>query len=185
LQFEAAELKVTSDLSSNYGKSLAIVVPYRDRAGHLQQFIPHLKAYFERDKLDRHLRYTVHIVEQADDRKFNKGKLCNCGFALAENDADYFCFHDVDYLPVWTDYSYCLEPTHLIRHGLHPVCRYPGFFGAVNLFNKEDFGKINGFSNEYWGWGEEDAATVDSCIQTDTGAAEIRSDQMDHRVATV
>jgi len=35
-----------------YAKRLAIVVPYRDRAEHLARFVPHMVAYFERDKLD-------------------------------------------------------------------------------------------------------------------------------------
>ena len=31
---------------------LHIVVPYRDRASHLDAFVPHVRAYFARDKLD-------------------------------------------------------------------------------------------------------------------------------------
>ena len=29
-------------------------------------------------------------------------------------------------------------------------------FGGVSMFNKEDFIKVNGFSNTFWGWGGED-----------------------------
>jgi hypothetical protein len=32
---------------------LAIVVPYRERRQHLDQFVPHMRAYFARDKLDK------------------------------------------------------------------------------------------------------------------------------------
>ena len=85
----------------DYTRSLAIVVPYRDRAEHLRYFTPHMTAYFERDKLDRYIRYSVHIVEQVGDEPFNRGRLCNAGFALVKDSADYVCFHDVDYLPIW------------------------------------------------------------------------------------
>jgi beta-1,4-galactosyltransferase 1 len=33
---------------------------------------------------------------------------------------------------------------------------YPTYYGGVNIFNKEDFIKINGYSNDFWGWGAED-----------------------------
>ena len=139
-----------------YTKSLAIIVAYRDRAQHLAQFLPHMQAYFQRDKLDRHLRYTLHIVEQLGSEPFNRGRLKNAGFLLAREGADYFCFHDVDYLPIWADYSYVERPTRLIWHGLVLKENYERFFGAVTAFNRADFERINGFSNDYWGWGFED-----------------------------
>ena len=33
---------------------------------------------------------------------------------------------------------------------------YKGIFGGAGAFRKEDFEKINGFSNQFWGWGGED-----------------------------
>lgn len=151
-------------LAPKYDKRLAIIVPYRDRAEHLGKFIPHMISYFERDKLDRNIAYSIHFVEQMGDEKFNRGKLLNSGFEIAKDDADYFCFHDVDYLPVWADYSYCDRPTHIIWHGLLPRYQYPGFIGGVVLFNKQDFVKVNGFSNDYWGWGEEDEELRERCF---------------------
>ena len=91
---------------SGYDKTLAIIVPYRDRSEHLTQFLSHMSAYFQRDKLDRYIKCSIHIVEQLGNERFNSGKLKNCGFSLTKDKADYFCFHDVDYLPIWADCSY-------------------------------------------------------------------------------
>ncbi len=148
-----------------YSKSLAIIVPYRDRAAHLARFLPHMEAYFRRDKLDRHLRYTIHVVEQLGTERFNRGRLNNAGFRLARPDADYVAFHDVDYLPIWADYSYVRRPTRLIWYGLALRENYDQFFGAVTAFNCADFERVNGFSNDYWGWGFEDTDLHRRCLR--------------------
>jgi hypothetical protein len=38
------------------------------------------------------------------------------------------------------------------------ICRSvgEGFFGAVTAILADDFGRINGFANSFWGWGGED-----------------------------
>ena len=65
-----------------YSKRLAIVVPYRDRAQHLAQFVPHMIMYFERDKLDRQIAVTINIIEQTPGAPFSRGRLGNAGFLL-------------------------------------------------------------------------------------------------------
>jgi hypothetical protein len=139
-----------------YDKRLAIVVPYRDRMEHLKSFLPHLAAYFERDKLDRQIAVSIHVVEPSGRAPFNRGLVKNCGFRLVRDSADYVCFHDVDYLPIWADYAWSPLPARLIWHGLTLQENWQRFFGGVVLFDNAAFEGVNGYPNAYWGWGPED-----------------------------
>jgi hypothetical protein len=142
---------------------LGIVVPFRDRQEHLASFLPHLVAYFERDKADKHIDVRVLIVEQPQGLPFNRGLLKNVGFAMLKHEIDYVCFHDVDYLPMWADYSYPDRPSMLIGYGLEPASFQQMFlenparyFSAVVLLRNSHVELANGYSNGYWGWGHED-----------------------------
>lgn len=146
-----------------YAKRLAIIVPYRDRQEHVQMFLPHIVAYFARDKLDRHIDYAIHIVEQAPGKPFNRGLLLNAGFRIAAESCDYVCFHDVDYLPLWADYSFTTAAARLIWHGLTSREDHETFFGGVVAFSNDAFVRANGYSNGYWGWGFEDQELAERC----------------------
>jgi hypothetical protein len=76
-------------------KKLSIVVPYRDRKSHLDNFIPYMEKFLSDDEID----YNIFIIEQFDDKPFNRAKLLNIGFKESEG-FDYFAFHDVDMLPL-------------------------------------------------------------------------------------
>lgn len=144
-------------------QKLSIIVPYREREDQLRQFLPHMEAYFERDKVDKNIPYHIFVIEQSESEAFNRGKLLNVGFQLTKEEADYHAFHDVDYLPVWSDYTYPDQPTQILYYGtmyLEPE----DCFGGVTLFRKEHFELVNGFSNEYWGWGKEDDDLRKRCI---------------------
>jgi hypothetical protein len=141
-----------------FSARLAIVVPYRDRAEHLSRLVPHLVTFFERDALARAIPYEVHIAEQAPGRPFNRGAIKNAGFAIAQANADYVVFHDVDYLPIWADYSCVQGPTSLITWGVQEEegegpSQTPGCVVALPV---DDFVRVNGYSNDYWAWGFED-----------------------------
>ncbi len=146
-----------------YQKKLAIVVPYRDREKHLQAFLPHMLKYFNQSTYDKNIRYSIHFVEQKNNKPFNRGILMNAGYHITKNENDYHCFHDIDYLPVWANYAYPESPTRLIWYGLVPVPP-SNFFGGVSLFQKKHFEMINGYPNSYWGWGYEDTEVYERCI---------------------
>lgn len=84
---------------------IAIIVPYRDlhkeqcRKQQLDLFIPSLSKFMELKK--ERSSYRIYIIEQSDDaRKFNRGKLLNIGFKIAQSEGcQAFIFHDVDLLP--------------------------------------------------------------------------------------
>jgi len=143
---------------------LGIIVPYRDREQQLKRFLSHMKEYI------KDIDYEIFIVEQADEKPFNRGKLLNAGYKYAlDKGCDYFVFHDVDMLPEDVDYSYSDKPLHLATHlQEHDYeTTFFDYFGGVTMFTKEDFKTINGFSNEYWGWGFEDDDLLIRCIESD------------------
>mgnify|MGYP001170904292 FL=1 len=60
---------------------LAIIVPYRNRKKQLDRFIEHMKQFFDNRRIDYH----IFVVEQADEKLFNQGKLLNIGYSCAMN----------------------------------------------------------------------------------------------------
>lgn len=138
---------------------LAIIVPFRNRHNHAKEFIPYMTTYLKMQNHDFHIL----VIEQEDGKPFNRGKLCNIGYQSIE--ADYYVFHDVDMLPITADYSACLNPTHLIENAsqFKEGIPYETYFGGVTMFPNADFMKVNGFSNEYWGWGSEDDDLIKRC----------------------
>ena len=142
-------------------EKLAIIVPYRDRDEHLMRFLPAMESSNLLEGID----YEILIVEQEEGKPFNRGKLLNVG-AIQSHTASYYCFHDVDMLPVVSDYSYVEVPTHLAAEAEQFGFKLPyqGYFGGVTLFDKHSFIKVNGYSNDYWGWGAEDDDIMFRCI---------------------
>lgn len=129
---------------------LGIIIPFRDRADHLQASSPVLKQFGH-----------LYVVEQMDAKPFNRGKLINIGFLEFKNEFDYFAGHDVDLIPQATGYySYSDIPCHLATEAEQFGYRLPygSYFGGVTLFPKDVFEKVNGFGNNIWGYGSEDDA---------------------------
>lgn len=142
-------------------EKLSIIVPYRDRKEHLEKFIP----FMEKCEFLNEIDYEILIVEQEEGKPFNRGKLLNIG-AIESPNSDYYCFHDVDMLPILTDYSYVPTPTHLAAEAEQFGFKLPyeGYFGGVTLFDRNSFEKVNGYSNDYWGWGAEDDDIMYRCV---------------------
>jgi hypothetical protein len=137
--------------------SLGIIVPYRDRAEHLKEFLTETTRFFASDPVNAGVSPRFLIVEQGAGQPFNRGALLNVGFRLLESDVEYICLHDVDRVPVAADYRWPERPMMIIRHGLSlPPRVIDVLLSSVVLMQKQHFASANGFSNGYWGWGYED-----------------------------
>lgn len=108
------------------------------------------------------LDYGVYVINQDGEGVFNRAKLLNVGYAEALKEYDYECFvfSDIDLVPIDDRNLYrCFDnPRHLavamdkFNYGLP----YNTYFGGVSALSKNQYLKINGFPNTYWGWGGED-----------------------------
>jgi hypothetical protein len=145
-------------------KKIGVIIPYRNRYDQLQKFKTHIKAYLESKKIP----YELITVEQDDAKIFNRGKLLNIGFKYAKKlRCDYVVFHDVDMLPVNVDYSYSDIPVHLASNFITTEASqriiFDEYIGGVTIFPMDLFQSINGYSNDYWGWGFEDNDLLHRC----------------------
>jgi hypothetical protein len=144
---------------------LGVIVPYRNRENHLNQFLNAIPIFFKRKQID----YEIIIVEQDNAKQFNRGMLLNIGFKYSQDlKCNYVVFHDVDMLPVDVDYSFSDVPIHMatnfiLQNGEKNREIFDEYFGGVTMFPSDLFKKINGYSNKYWGWGYEDSDLLFRC----------------------
>ena len=138
---------------------LGIIVPYRNRFEHLQEFKKSITKYLNDTG---YTNYVIIVVEQDNAKLFNRGMLCNIGFIESQNEnCDYIIIHDVDMIPIVADYSFSELPIHLATDNIP----FESYFGGITLFPSDLFKKINGFSNLYWGWGFEDDDLRYRCVK--------------------
>lgn len=150
-------------------KKLGIIVPYRNRPEHLKEFKRRIVRYLDRTEIPYH----IIVVNQDESKLFNRGMLLNIGFIHAKMiNCDYVVFHDVDMIPVQVDYSYSDTPIHLANNIDKET--FDTYFGGVTMFTVEDFEKINGYSNKYWGWGYEDDDLLLRCKKFDIKLDEVK-----------
>ncbi|XP_017273682.1 beta-1,4-galactosyltransferase 4 [Kryptolebias marmoratus] len=139
-------------------QSVAILIPHRNREKHLLYLLHHLLPFLQRQQL----HYAIYVIHQAGDATFNRAKLLNVGYleALKDFTWDCFIFHDVDLVPENDHnlYTCGTQPKHMVvgRNATGYKLRYKGYFGGVTALTRDHFLTVNGFSNNYWGWGGED-----------------------------
>ncbi|CAF0873722.1 unnamed protein product [Brachionus calyciflorus] len=153
-----------SPLEENTKKSrVAIIVPYRNRRKNFHIFLLYMHKFLTNQNID----YGIFIVEPLEYLTFNRALLINIGYleALKEDRKwDCFIFHDVDMLPENSKNIYECDPL-VPKQMAVAINTYSystdgyfkeKYFGGINAFTKDQFKKINGFSNSYYGWGIED-----------------------------
>lgn len=138
---------------------VAVVVPYRDRPEQLNAFLWYMHHFLSMQYLD----YTIIIVEQSSKLPFNRAKLFNVGFSetlLLDDRINCFIFHDVDLLPenLLNVYGCSSQPRHLITslNTFRYTLQACGSFGGAVAMTREQYQKVNGCANRFFGWGGED-----------------------------
>ena len=150
---------------SNFEFSVAIIVPFRNtpgqkRGAQLKKFEQRMIEFLGQNKKISY--FHIYIIEQSDDnRKFNRGKLLNIGYKIAEEEHNYdsYIFHDVDLLPHGKiSKYYSMKPSSPIHiaSGWKRYGSNPKYFGGIVAFSKYLYELIDGYPNIYWGWGGED-----------------------------
>ncbi|XP_019219208.1 beta-1,4-galactosyltransferase 1 isoform X1 [Oreochromis niloticus] len=139
-------------------QKVAIIIAFRYREEHLKYWLHYLHPILQRQQLD----YGVYVIKQDGNDTFNKCRLLNTGYAEALKEYDYNCFvfNDVDVIPMDDRNTYkCFsQPRHLAvsLDKFNFRLPYVQCFGGATSLSKEQYLKINGFPNNYWGWGGED-----------------------------
>ncbi|RUS73395.1 hypothetical protein EGW08_018834, partial [Elysia chlorotica] len=139
-------------------EKLAIIIPCRNREHHLYILLYNLLRLLIKQRLD----FSIFVIDQEMPTTFNRGMLFNVGYleALKVRDFDCFILHDVDMIP--TNEQCLYRCTHNPRHFIGGLSKwqyglpYNAYYGGVVSFTKEQYRKINGGSNLFFGWGGED-----------------------------
>lgn len=177
----AAEAFLASNREETGGKlpSVAIIVCFRIQKGQrreaeLQEFMPHMRTMLGKLLSEKQIKkYHIFVIQQSNSQdvdgvKFNRGKLLNIGFEIAQQGYDSFVFHDVDLLPNedLAPYYACVptSPIHIAAcwHERGYTAN-KAFFGGIVSFSKMNFTQVNGYPNNFWGWGGEDEVIMDRC----------------------
>lgn len=136
----------------------AIIIPHRNRENHLKYLLYYLHPFLQRQQLN----YAIYVIHQAGNYTFNRAKLMNVGFREAMREEDWNClfFHDVDLIPEDDRNTYTCDqnPKHaaIAMDKFGYKLPYKMYFGGVSALSPLHYLKMNGFPNNYWGWGGED-----------------------------
>ncbi|XP_069832755.1 beta-1,4-galactosyltransferase 1-like isoform X1 [Dendropsophus ebraccatus] len=158
----------------------AIIIPFRNREPHLSIWLYYMLPFLQKQQAD----FGIYVVEQIENTTFNRAKLMNVGYSEAIKDDDYNCFifSDVDIIPMDDRnlYRCSNNPKHMANSldKFNFELPYETIFGGIVAFTKEQFIKVNGFSNRFWGWGGEDDELYKRVI-----AAGMRIERLDPQIA--
>ena len=145
----------------------AIIIPYRNRQYHLDNFVPYMTGYLAQHYGNSSKtngepqRFSIYIIEQDDDKLFSRSFLLNVGLDFIERDVHCTIIHDVDLVPSFfaaTPYHRCPRPTNLCSEMQTFKWKVPvAFFaGGVLSMHQQHWAAINGMDPRYRGWGAED-----------------------------
>ena len=166
------------DIKKNKKMNIAIITCFRDKGNGLRENQRKIFIQLMNILLKPYCNFKIYIIEQSDDgESFNIGKLKNIGFEIAskEHNFDNYIFSDIDTIPDYDLMEYMLKvyeyPLSLAirgtRYTLKNIKIKKPFLGALIQFNQELFKKMNGYPNNFWGWGGEDDSLFNRLIGND------------------
>tara|TARA_B110001454_G_C12715636_1_gene432463 strand:- start:257 stop:931 length:675 start_codon:yes stop_codon:yes gene_type:complete len=128
-----------------------IIIPYRNRQSHLDYWLKNTYPLIKNTVPN----LEVIVVEQMTGKKFNRGATLNIGFLYYDNSEYDYITQDVDVNPI--------DPEIIAQYGKNvldniflSIYSDSRTLGGIIKFKGALFKKINGFPNDYWGWGHED-----------------------------
>lgn len=150
-----------------------IVLPFKDDLpvrrfkSCLDEFLPNFKSYLDSNIGEE--KYEIIIVEEntPETITFNLGRTINIGFDIFKDsmeEDDMFMFHPIDILPIDTNYfvskntKFCMQGYRpFIFHIFNSQTILDGhYYYKAICIKKSDYQKVNGFTNQFVGWGGED-----------------------------
>jgi hypothetical protein len=138
---------------------LTVILPERDR-DEVLYFVTHYLQLVLQKQLGEG-NFEIIAVHQNGDKLFNRGALFNVGIRESSKKTDYFVLHDVDLLAFpevsfkYPDHAASQLCVSHLRSG-EWITFYDTHAGGVMMVTREVLETVNGFSNDFWGWGAED-----------------------------
>ena len=133
---------------------LVFIIPYRDRPNQKKDFLVNMNKFLKNNKI---INYEFLLIEQNDDRLFNRGAMKNLGFLFVkskfpDNYKDInLIFNDIDTYPNSKDFIDYRTSNGNLKH----FFGFSNTLGGILSVKGGDFQKCGGFPN-LWGWGYED-----------------------------
>ena len=157
--------KLLNDDLSSEKCSVAIIIPHQNNIQGLKKLI----SYFQSEpmiNIQKNNRMDIFVIDQNNADKFNRGLLLNIGYLIAMKNFSYdrYIFHDIDYYPDEELYNLYFK---FINYNIHFVpSNLSNFISGVLAIKKENFEKINGFPNNFFGQGTENDAFYNRCVKS-------------------
>jgi hypothetical protein len=144
--------------------SIAIIIPHQNNIEYLKKFLSYIqkKSMIE---IQKNNRMDIYVIDQNNADKFNRGLLLNIGYLIAMKHFSYdrYIFHNINYYP---DEQMFEQYFKFINYNIHFVSNtQDNFIGGVFAIKKEDFDKINGFPNNFFGQNTENEAFYNRCAK--------------------
>lgn len=154
-----------------YKKNISIITIFRNNATGTREKEKNIFLKIIPTLLEKYCNFKIYIIEQSDDgESFNIGKLKNIGFEISSKDENFdnYIFSDIDTIPDYDLMEYFFikmkYPISLASKGTRWIKKNIRinkiFLGALLGFDPLVFKKINGYPNNFWGWGGEDDALM-------------------------